>query len=99
MTRYRWLAPCLLYVLRASISHAAALTPALPLAIFSDESVAASDDARAYLFNPAAIGQRYPSELLVAWARHDQHQEWNTGVGTWRRLAFGCRSGLAGWLG
>ena len=70
-------------------ARAAAVTPSLPLAIYSDESVATSDDARAYLFNPAAIGQRYPSELLVAWARRDRHHEWNTGVGTWRRLAFG----------
>ena len=70
-------------------ARAAAVTPPLPLAIYGDESVATSDDARAYLFNPAAIGQRYPSELLVAWARRDAHHEWNTGVGTWRRLAFG----------
>jgi protease-4 len=71
------------------VAHAAAVTPSLPLAIFGDESVAGTDDARAYLFNPAAIGQRYPGELLVAWARRDEHREWNTGIGTWRRLAFG----------
>ena len=70
-------------------AHAAAVTPPLPLAIYGNESVATSDDARAYLFNPAAIGQRYPSELLVAWARRDAHHEWNTGASTWRRFAFG----------
>jgi protease-4 len=73
----------------ASLARAAAVTPGLPLALFGDESVAASDDARAYLFNPAAIGQRYPSELLVAWARRDEHREWNTGVATMRRIALG----------
>ena len=70
-------------------ARAAAITPSLPLAILGDESVSASDDARAYLFNPAAIGQRYPSELLLSWARRDTHREWNTGVLTLKRLAFG----------
>jgi protease-4 len=70
-------------------AHGSALTPAQPLLLYGDESVASTDDARAYLTNPAAIGQRYPSELLLAWARHDAEHEWNTGVGTWRRLAFG----------
>jgi protease-4 len=73
----------------AGRTHAAAPTPAQPLVLYGDESVASTDDARAYLVNPAAIGQRYPSELLLAWARRDEKHEWNTGVGTWRRLAFG----------
>lgn len=73
----------------AGTTRAAAVTPSLPLAIFGDESVAATDDARAWLFNPAAIGERYPGELLVAWARQDARREWNTGVGTWRRFAVG----------
>ena len=68
--------------------RAAALTPSLPIAILGDESVAASDDARAYLFNPAAIGWRYPRELLVSWAKYDEHREWNTGIATLQRLAF-----------
>ena len=86
-----WAALALLALLACDgrVAHAAAVTPPLPLAILGDESVASSDDARAYLFNPAAIGQRYPSELLVAWARRDQKHEWNTGIGSWRRLAFG----------
>ena len=68
----------------------AAVSPApLPLASFGDESVAASDDARAYTVNPAALGQRYPSELLLAYARHDRGHEWLNGVATWRRLGFG----------
>lgn len=70
-------------------AYASALTPAQPLVLYGDESVASTDDARAYLVNPAAIGQRYPGELLLAWARRDEKHEWNTGVGTWRRLAFG----------
>ena len=73
----------------AEPARAAALTPPLPLALQGNENVVATDDARAFLFNPAAIGQRYPSEFMVAWARHDAHREWNTGVATWRRLAFG----------
>jgi protease IV len=73
----------------AGRARAAALTPPQPLALYGDESVASSDDARAYLFNPAAIGQRYPSELFAAWARRNGKHEWNTGAGTWRRLAFG----------
>ena len=88
----RWAAVCVTLAALACTGHrarAAAVTPSLPLAILGNESVAASDDARAYLFNPAAIGQRYPSELLVAWARRDEHREWNTGVGTLRRFAFG----------
>jgi len=75
--------------LAAGGAHASAITPAQPLALFADESAAVSDDARAFFFNPAAIGERYPGELLVAYARHNEHKEWNTGVGTWRRMAFG----------
>ncbi len=70
-------------------AHASAVTPDLPLALYGDESVASSDDARAFYFNPAAIGRRYPSEWLLAWARRDGHHEWNTGVAQWRRVAFG----------
>lgn len=73
----------------AGRARASALTPDQPLVLYGDESVASTDDARAYLVNPAAIGQRYPGELLLAWARRDDTHSWNTGVGTWRRLAFG----------
>ncbi len=51
--------------------------------------MAATDDARALLVNPAAIGQRYPSEWLLAYARGDSGHEWNAGLASWRRLGLG----------
>ena len=90
MSLRRLAAACAALVVLAGpgAAYGSALTPAQPLLLYGDESVASTDDARAYLTNPAAIGQRYPSELLLAWARRDPEHEWNTGVGTWRRLAF-----------
>src|SRR5690348_3476612 len=81
-------ATCAALALVASLAAARALTPRLPLTLEGDESVAATDDARAFLFNPAALGLRYPSELLVAFGRADAHHEYNTELATWRRLGF-----------
>ncbi|MFI5370855.1 MAG: S49 family peptidase [Candidatus Eisenbacteria bacterium] len=43
----------------------AAPTPSFPNAPLGDESVAATDDAGAFLTNPAAGGLRYPTQLLL----------------------------------
>jgi hypothetical protein len=39
--------------------------------LFGNESVAANDFANGWLVNPATVGVRYPSELLVSWADLD----------------------------
>ena len=44
--------------------HAAAA--AFPLALFGNESVATTDGATGFFFNPAAGGLRYPSELTLS---------------------------------
>lgn len=62
----------------AGAAAATALTPDLPLALYGDEGVATTDDARAMLFNPAALGARYGSELFVGFAKAGAKQEWNT---------------------
>jgi protease-4 len=69
-----------------SLAHAAAFPDATALA---EESVASTDDVRALLVNPAALGQRYPSELLLAYARRDRGHEWGAALAGWRRIAFG----------
>jgi protease-4 len=66
----------------ATAARATALTPRLPLALEEDESVATTDDARALLFNPAAVGLRHPWELFEGFARHDPHHEWNSTLAT-----------------
>jgi len=43
-----------------------------PFVLYGDESVASTDDARALFVNPAALGFRYPSELLLAYADRQQ---------------------------
>lgn len=62
----------------AGPAAATAPTPDLPLALYGDEGVATADDARAALFNPAALGVRYPGELFLGYARAGAKQEWNT---------------------
>ncbi len=51
------------------------------------ESVATADGALGTLFNPALVGLRYPSELLIADTRDDLHQDrrWDV-LGAWRGL-------------
>ena len=57
--------------------------------MFGDESIATSDDARAYVLNPAAIGNRYPSEWLFTYARRDADHSNLAALGTWKRLGLG----------
>lgn len=52
--------------------------PALPPFDAGVAGVASTDDARALLVNPAAIGVRYPWEVLAGYRRLDPHHEWNT---------------------
>jgi protease-4 len=73
---------CLCALAAAAPAHATSLTPKLPLALYGDESVATTDDARAMLFNPAATGLRYPGELLLSYARYDAHHAWNSALWT-----------------
>jgi protease-4 len=51
---------------RAPSPTAAAPTPELPLPLFGNESVAATDGAWGFAINPAAGGLRYPAELLLS---------------------------------
>jgi len=73
-------------LLAAAPAHA---DPTTPFVLYGDESVASTDDARALFVNPAAIGWRYPSELLLAYANRKQGADRGTGAATWRRLALG----------
>jgi protease-4 len=66
----------------AAPAFAAVPVPDLPLALTGDEGVATTDDARAMLFNPAALGARYPSELLLGYARRDRDLDWTTVLGS-----------------
>ncbi|MGH7731081.1 MAG: signal peptide peptidase SppA [Candidatus Eiseniibacteriota bacterium] len=50
----------------APLPVAAVPTPELPLPLFGNESVAATDGAWGFTLNPAAGGLRYPAELLAA---------------------------------
>ncbi len=76
------LLPALLAAVLAAPAFATAPTPGLPLALYGDEGVATTDDARAALLNPAGVGVRYPSELFAGFARAGAKQEWNTFVAT-----------------
>ena len=53
-----------------------------------NESVATVEGAGAAVLNPAALGMRYPSELMVAWSEDD------LGVGSLRVLGAAGRLGL-----
>lgn len=56
--------------------------PAPLLGISGGEGVAVTDDARAYLTNPAAIGFRYPSELWLSWRGEDEPTRFEGGLGS-----------------
>src|SRR5262249_24362581 len=58
-------------------AQATAPTPLPPVLLYGDESVADCDGARGNLFNPAAVGLRYPSELVLSWARFEPRGERN----------------------
>ena len=59
-----------------------------PGALLGHESVAAVEGAEAVAFNPAALGTRYPSELLVSWTDAE------SGPTSFRALAGFSRLGL-----
>jgi protease IV len=66
-------------------------TPSFPVLPFGDESVAANDDAGAFLVNPAAGGIRYPRQLLLVLGGPDTT---STGV-----LGIGSVEGFGAWAG
>ena len=72
----------------APAARAASDTPRMPLSLEGDESVATTDDARALLVNPAAVGVRYPAELFEGFARHDPLREWNATLFTQGRFGL-----------
>lgn len=77
----RRLAPVLLAA--ALLAPAArAQDPAWPPVAAGTEGVATTDDARAMLVNPAALGVRYPSELQAGWARRGEGQDWTQFMGS-----------------
>lgn len=86
MSVRRSLVATLLLAASPALAFAATFPDATALA---DESVASTDDVRALLVNPAALGIRYPSELLLAYGRRDSGHEWAAGLAGWRRVAFG----------
>jgi len=71
--------PALLLLAALLPAPAAAVAPTPPreLLLEGDESVATTEGARAMLFNPAALGLRYPSELRVSWSRLQPRGEVN----------------------
>lgn len=85
----RALALLAVLLLAAPPAHA---EPTRPFVMYGDESAASTDDARALFVNPAALGWRYPSELLLAYADRQQGAGRTTGAAAWRRLAFGFTS-------
>jgi len=76
----------LLVAALAAASLGAAAPPAgaqgWPLVAAGAEGVATTDDARAMLFNPAALGARYPAELHIGWARRGAGEDWTSFLGT-----------------
>jgi len=87
--RRRVLAALLALASGALAARPAGADPPPLFNLFGDESVASTDDARAFFVNPAAIGWRYPSELLGAYTGYRDQASRGTGAATWRRLAFG----------
>ena len=65
---------------------APALAQDVPLFPFDDETVATTDDARAMLANPAALGLRYPAELRFGWGQGGADNDWSQLLGS----AGGC---------
>ena len=87
MRRAPLVAAALLATLCAAAPAGAERAP-LPAALWGDDGVATTDDARAFLVNPAAIGQRYPSEWWMAYSHSTTNQEAWTALATWRRVGF-----------
>src|SRR2546423_264373 len=69
----RWLrAAAAALAIGCAVPPARADAPGLPPVLNGDESAAATEGARALLYNPAGLGLRYPSEWVLAWTRgHD----------------------------
>lgn len=80
-----WMTAC------ASGHAFAAPTPSFPLAPLGDESVAAADDAGAFLVNPAAGGVRYPRQLALVLGGPTPDP---TGL-----LGIGSAGGFGAWAG
>jgi len=78
----------LLFAALVAVPLAHAEGPPLPAALWGDDGVATTDDARAFRVNPAAIGQRYPSEWWLGYSHSTTNQEAWTAMATWRRLGF-----------
>jgi protease-4 len=78
----------LLAVLAASAS-AEVPAPVAPALVLGHESVASVDFASTLLFNPAALGARYPGELAVSYAEDAAARA------TWRVFASSRNGGLA----
>jgi len=78
-------------------SPPAVAADAAPILLGGDDGVATTDDARALLVNPAALGQRHPSELWFGGAHGpDGRTAWEV-LATWRRLGFSLeRDGSGG---
>ncbi len=72
----------------AASAHAAAVPPP-PALLFGNESAAAADAGGSLLFNPAALGLRYPSEFALSYAADA------AGAPTWRAFANARTLGLA----
>lgn len=54
----------------------------VPLSPFDDENVATTDDVRAMLANPAALGLRYSSELRFGWGQGGADDDWSQLLGS-----------------
>lgn len=73
----------------ARTAAAPAQAAILPPQLEGHESVATADGALGTLFNPALVGLRYPSELLIAGTRDDlgQDRRWDV-LTAWRGLGL-----------
>jgi protease-4 len=76
-----------LVLFAAACAHAAPAPPCA--ALLGDESVAGTDDARALLVNPAAIGQRHPAGTWLGYSKEADGAEAYAVLAAWRRLAWG----------
>ena len=69
-------------------ARATSPTPDQPLLVTGEESAATVDGGAAMWLNPAGLGVRYPSELLIAWSRLGAKREINDEV--WTAGGFGA---------
>ncbi|HET7225704.1 MAG TPA: S49 family peptidase [Candidatus Eisenbacteria bacterium] len=64
----------------ATPGRATSPTPPPSLLVTGEESAATVDGGAAMWLNPAGLGERYPSELLIAWTRFGAKREINDEV-------------------